>query len=204
MNAPVRILVLLAAGLPPWSMLRAQETTVPAPAPAAPATNASPVVTGEVHKPPRKGGAGSLFQMSGSTTNGGMTITSDQAEYDYSDRQEQVIAFDGHVHVVDPQYDLKSDRLLVFTTGTNQIKRIIAIGNVDISQPGRHATCERATYEQSTGQAVLTGNPVLTRGSDRAVGTKITIWLNDQRVLVEGGFRGDISPETMKNRDAKP
>lgn len=195
----------LAAGV--WLLpdARAQETTVaPPPGVVLPGTIAVPVATGAVHaaKAPKKGSPASLFGGTvGPSTNGaGMTITSDRIEFDY---KEMVIAFDEHVHVVDPQYEMTSDRMLVYLEGTNQIKRIISIGNVDITQPDRHATCDKADYEHASGRIVMTGNPVVTRGADRVVGKKITVWLNDQRVEVEGG-RVNLSPETMKNRDIKP
>ena len=188
---------------------RAQETTV-APPPAA----SPPASTGEFHaaKPP-KGGTNPLFDMLGgpvrtnsansfSTNNGGMTITSERIEYDY---KELVIAFDEHVRVTDPQYTMTADRMLVFLQGTNQIKRIIAIGTVDVAQPpDRHAICDKAVYEHDTGSITMTGNPVLTRGADRVVGTKIIVFQNDQRVVVEGGGRVNLSPGTLKNREIKP
>lgn len=195
-----------ATGLGLLAAAEAQETTVMPPPGMAP-----PAATGTVHaaKPP-KSGANPLFGMlgnssktnsaDGSSTNG-MTITSDRIEYDY---KELVIAFDEHVQVVDPRFTMTCDRMLVFLEGTNQIKRIICIGKVDGRQPDRHATCDKAVYEHATGEIVMTGNPVLTRGADRVVGTKITVYQNDSRVVVEGGGHIFVSPETMKNRDIKP
>ena len=181
--------------------VQAQELSV-APVSETPAVKVA--ATGIVHaaKSP-KAGAGSFFGASGSTTtNSGMTITSDRIEYDY---KEMVIAFDENVQIVDAQYTMTAQRMLVFLEGTNQIKRIFAIGHVDVVQPpDRHATCEKATYEHATGAITLTGNPVLMRGADRVVGTKIIIYQNDQRMVVEGGGRVNLSPETMKNRELKP
>lgn len=137
---------------------------------------------------------------SASTNGAGMTITSDRTEFDY---KEFVVAFDGHVHVVDPQFAMDSDRMFVFLEGTNQLKRIVAIGHVDMQQTDRHATCDKAVYERDSGKVVMTGNPVLSRGNDRAKGRVITIWLSDQRVIMENG-QMNISLESMKNRNVKP
>ena len=98
---------------------------------------------------------------------------------------------------------MTADRVLVFLVNTNQIKRIIALGNVVISQTDRQATCDKAVYEKGTEQVTLTGAPVLTRGADRVTGSEIVVFMNDQRVVVKNG-RMVISPETMKNRDVKP
>lgn len=173
--------------------------SLPAPAQEAPAV---PPAAGPAVRPP-KGGANPLFGMLGSsqTNAGGMTIVSDRIEYDY---KELIIAFDDHVKVTDPRFTMTCDRMLVFLEGTNQIKRVIAIGNVDGTQPDRHATCDRAVYERATGEIVMTGSPVLTRGADRVTGAKITVFQNDQRVIIEGGGRVNLSPETMKNREIKP
>jgi len=187
--------------------VQAQETTVMPPAGvAAPAHPApvSPAATGTVSaaKQP-KSGTGSFFNLGGSSsTNSGMEISSDRGEVDY---KEMVVAFDGKVHVVDPRYEMTCDRMLIFMEGSNQIKRIIASGKVEASQPGRRATGDRAVYEHATGAITLTGNPaVVTRDADRVVWPTIIIYLNDQRVLMEGGGRLNISPETMKQRDSKP
>ena len=149
---------------------------------------------------PRHNVTTSLFSMSTDTNRGGMTITSERLELDY---KEFVVAFDENVHVTDPQFVMTADRVLVFLENTNQIKRIIALGNVVISQTDRHATCDKAVYEKGTEQVTLTGSPVLTRGNDRVTGSEIVVYMNDQRVVVKNG-RMIISPETMKNRDVKP
>ena len=174
---------------------------------------AAPAATGTVHaaKPP-KSGANPLFGMLGnssktnnaggsSTNGGGMTITSDRIEYDY---KELVIVFDGHVHVVDPRYEMTCDRMLVFLEGTNQIKHITCIGHVDGKQPDRHATCDRADYEHATGEIVMTGSPVVTQGGNRWVGEELTVFQNEQRVITTKPSRLDIAPESMKKQEIKP
>ncbi len=189
-NGALLVLACLVSGT-----LRAQETTVE---PVAPAV-AAPTDTVTTSAPKNKQAAS--FLASGSSTNrGGMVITSERLEFDY---KEFVVAFDENVHVTDPQFTLTADRVLVFLQGTNQIKRIVAIGHVDMAQVDRHATCDKAVYEKESGQVVMTGNPVMSRGADRVAGREITIWLNDERVVVQGG-RMSISPESMKNRDVKP
>ena len=166
-------------------------------------TNATAIVAttnAPIKIKPAKNPAGA-FLSSTSTNGGGMIITSDQLEFDYRDL---VVAFDGHVHVTDPQFTMTSDRTLVFLEGTNEIKRIIAVGNVDIVQPpDRHATCDKAVYERASGQVVMTGSPMLNRGADRVAGEEITVWLADQRIVVKKG-KMQIGPETMKNRNIKP
>lgn len=166
-------------------------------------TNASAIVVttnAPIKIKPAKNPVGTF--LSGASTNGGgMTITSDQLEFDYKD---MVVAFDGHVHVTDPQFTMTSERMLVFLEGTNEIKRIVAVADVDIVQPpDRHATCDKAVYERGSGQVVMTGSPMLIRGADRVAGEVITVWLSDSRVVVKNG-KMQIGSDTMKNRNLKP
>ncbi len=190
--------LVASVGLLPVS--HAQET-----AGALPGTSPA-VATGAVHvaKAP-KSGAGSFLGMPGgvSSTNGGMVITSERMELDYKETNAMVVAFDENVHVTDPRFNMTCDRMVVWP-GSNQIRRIIAIGKVDFTRPpDQHATCDKMVYEQVTGEIVFTGNPVMTRGADLLVGSKITIYQNDSRVGVDRG-RLNLSPETMKNREIKP
>ena len=182
------------------TLLATTTTTLDGAVTVAPATPSAPVATNCIGAPTRPP-ASALFQNVGVSTNrAGMTITAERLEFDY---KELVVAFDENVHVVDPQFSLVADRVLVFLEGTNQMKRIIALGNVDMVQTDRHATCAKAVYDRATGQVVMTGTPVLSRGSDRVAGKEIVLHLNDERVIVTGATMS-VSPETMKNRDVKP
>lgn len=193
MNHRLTQILVLAACLCPVLGLQAQETISPIMDLAV--TNDAP------RTKPVKTPGNAFFASGGTNDAGGMTIVSDQLEFDYRDL---VVAFDGHVHVTDPQFTMTSDRMLVFLQGTNEIKRIIALGSVDIVQPpDRHATCEKAVYEHGSGQVVMTGTPVLIRGADRVTGEEVIIWLADQRVVVKKGNM-QIGSDTMKNRTFKP
>lgn len=183
----------------------AQETTVMPP----PGVGVTPTVqeaTGGAQGGMAPKSAANLFTGSGlfggSSTNGeGMQITSDRMEFDYKD---MVIAFDEHVHVVEPRYTMNADRVLVFMDGSNQITRILAVGKVDIvAPPDRHATCEKAVYDHTRGEIVMTGNPVVTENTKRLVGSMISVLLNEQRIVVEGG-RVQLPAESLKNRGVKP
>lgn len=198
-----------------WPAAQAQETTVmPPPVATAPAPQPKPLAatgmvsvaaTGTVTatKQPKSGVNSFFSAATGTSTNSGMEITSDRGEVDY---KEMVVAFDGNVHVVDPRYELTCERMLVFMEGTNQINRVICNGKVEVTQPGRHASCERAVYEHATGAIVMTGNPVVMTDvkMGRTTWPKVTVFLNDQRVLGENGGRLSIPTENLKQRDIKP
>lgn len=118
-------------------------------------------------------------------------ISSLRTDYD---RKEGVILFDGNVFVDDPDYKMHASKLYVFLDGTNDLKRIVAIGNVAITNDLRVGTCAKAAYTKSAGKIVMYGDgaevkAVLTDNSKRksqVEGSKITFWTDSEQVEVVG------------------
>jgi len=130
-------------------------------------------------------------------------ITADKIEFD---NKEGVILFDKNVLVNDEQFVMRSDRLIVFMEGTNDVDQIMAMGNVSLTNENRSAHCEKAVYTRKDGQIVMTGNDAqLEQLGDKASavnGKRIVIWLNDERVEVSPG-RVVLPPGTFKSVDKK-
>jgi lipopolysaccharide transport protein LptA len=109
------------------------------------------------------------------------------------DRGAGVVLFEGDVRVSDPEYSLGADRLFVFLDGTNALKRIVADGNVTLTNGTRSGSCARAAYQKSAGRVTMYGD-----GSRRArlvedshrrdelEGRRITFWLDSEQVEVDG------------------
>ena len=129
-------------------------------------------------------------------------ITADRTDYD---RKEGVVLFDRNVYVDDEQYQMHTDRLFLFLDGTNDLKRLVAIGNVAITNENRRAYCARATFNKKLGRIVMYSSDEITaslreegkKGSE-VKGEKITFWIDSEQVEVEnpvitmpGGFGGD-------------
>jgi lipopolysaccharide export system protein LptA len=57
------------------------------------------------------------------------------------------------------------------------------------------ATCNKAVYLSETEEVVLTGNARLNRGRDTVTGDRITFYLDEDRVVVEGGTQLTIFPD---------
>ena len=118
-------------------------------------------------------------------------ITSERTDYD---RKEGVIMFDRNVCVDDVEYKMHANQLYVFLDGTNDLKRIVAIGNVAITNETRVGTCAKAAYTKSTSKIVMYGDgaSVMARlednGKNRSSveGRKITFWIHSEQVEVEG------------------
>jgi lipopolysaccharide export system protein LptA len=84
-----------------------------------------------------------------------------------------------------------------------KIDRIVATGEVKINRTdGGLATAEQATYYQSEEKVVLTGKPVVKQGEDFVEGSVITLFLREDRSLVEGSgdekVRAILSPRSGK------
>lgn len=118
-------------------------------------------------------------------------ITSERTDYD---RKDGVIMFDKNVFVDDAEYKMHADRIFVFLDGTNELKRIVAVGNVAITNDSRVGTCARATYSKAASKIVMhsDGTNVLARLVDNGrrksevEGRKITFWVDTEQVEVEG------------------
>ena len=130
-------------------------------------------------------------------------ITADKIEFD---NKEGVILFEQNVLVDDEQFIMRSDRLIVFMKGTNDVDQIMAIGNVSLTNENRSASCDKAVYTRKDGQIVLSGNATLEQIGDKAgavSGKRITIWIDDERMEVFDGGRVTLPPGTFKSVDKK-
>jgi len=119
-------------------------------------------------------------------------ITADKIDFD---NKEGIILFDENVLIDDAQFFMRSERLIVFMEGTNDVSQIMAIGNVNITNELRHATCAKAVYTKKDAQIVMLADEndkdsvvrMVTQGdtAGTVTGYKVTIWLDDEKVLVE-------------------
>ena len=114
------------------------------------------------------------------------------------DNAKKTITFGGDVQAVRGDFTINCDKMVVHYEGlsdTNKssgedkarIEKIIATGNVKVVRAqGGMATAERGEFFESEDKVVLTGNPVVKRGEDFVQGDRITIFLNEDRSVVEG------------------
>lgn len=118
-------------------------------------------------------------------------ITAEVTRYD---RKEGIVFFDRHVHVDDERYQLWADRAYVFLNGTNELRRVVAIGKVAMTNETRRAYGEKVSYYHDAGMAVLYAptNGLCevrdeTKDGVRSVtGTKIKFWIDSGQVEVLG------------------
>ena len=79
-----------------------------------------------------------------------------------------------------------------------EIRVIEAKGNVKITKGESRATCQRAIYDKQGERIVLLESPVVWQAGTRVSGRKITMFLKENRSVVEGETRVIIE-ETEKN-----
>ena len=125
-------------------------------------------------------------------------VVSDSLE---ADDKKGLFTFIGHVVAQQDGATIYADQLDVFYSAAPQrtdkedagetpprsIDKIIARGAVKIVQQDRIARGERAEYDYSTRAVVLTGSPSVVQGGNSVAGERITVFLGDERSIVEGG-----------------
>jgi lipopolysaccharide export system protein LptA len=75
------------------------------------------------------------------------------------------------------------------------INKIEATGRVKIEKDSGSATCEKAIYYHDGDKIVLTGDPVAWDKGTRVSGKQITMFLAEDRSVVEGGSHVRIEPD---------
>jgi lipopolysaccharide transport protein LptA len=145
-------------------------------------------------------------------------IYSDEAFFDSS---KNMGIFSGRVKVVDPRFNLQSDKLTVFITkGQNQsLEKAVAEGNVGLVRdrpdpnggPPTRAVgrSDKATYTAATGDVELVGTPRVQEGPNLHVATSpdtVMIISQNSQLRTHGPSRTQIvqQPDDEKKGQANP
>ncbi len=75
------------------------------------------------------------------------------------------------------------------------VSRIEAMGHVKIEKENGNATCQKAVYFSDDEKIILTGDPVAWEKGTRVSGKQITMYLAEDRSVVEGGSHVRIEGE---------
>lgn len=114
-----------------------------------------------------------------------ITVKSDQLQA-YND--SKLAVFTGRVVAHQDDVTIYADRLEVYYgESSDEVDKIIAIGNVRILQTNRIGTGGHALYESKLGKITLTVNPRVTQDQDTVTGKEIIYYLDDQRSEVHSG-----------------
>ncbi len=168
----------------------------------APSVETAPVATVVVEKKAKKARKAPAEPRS-------VRITSDRTDFD---RKDGVIMFDRNVFVDDAEYQMHARQLYVFLdtnnlervgraaeSGARQsadvLRRIVAVGDVSITNDTRVGSCAKAVYTKATSKIVMYGDPEKSqlavledngKRRSRVEGRRITFWIDTEQVEVEG------------------
>lgn len=110
----------------------------------------------------------------------------------YYDRKEGVAILTGNVYVNDEEYQLHADKAFVFMNGTNDLERIVAVGNVAMTNENKRAYGAKVSYYRNRGMVVLHSDEnraaevreVKPDGDQVVRGRKIRFWIDSEQVEV--------------------
>lgn len=153
-----------------------------------------------------------VYQGLGMSSDQPVQIESEQLEVQ---QDQQKALFSGHVIARQGATVLKSDKLIVFYTGSvaggqatttpqqqQQIRRLEAAGNVLVTSGEQTASGENAVFDTAANTIVLTGNVVLTQGENVIRGARLNIDVNTNQAKMEGGrVQMLITPKSLQNNN---
>ncbi len=155
-------------------------------------------------------GVGALAQqgppnaLQGFSTNRDKPVNIKAASLEVRDK-EKVATFNGDVHVVQGDTDMRCKTLVVYyednskdskdavkaaqpgPAGSTQIRSMEARGNVVVTQKDQIATGDRGDFDMRTNTVVLSGKVVVTKGHDVLRGERLVVNLTDGVSKMEGG-----------------
>lgn len=129
-------------------------------------------------------------------------ITSDRMEVD---QKKNTLTYTGRVIAQQGDLTLNSQALTAYYDANMKgIKEVVAEGQVRVTQGERVATGSKAVFSDKDQTIILTGNPVVRQGNSQVSGSRITLFIEQDRTVVEGGtqrVKATIFPEELQKRE---
>ncbi len=152
---------------------------------------------------------GKMTQGEGRLGDQPLRIASDRLE---ADHKKSLITFTGNVIARQGEMTIYARQASVFYEKSpegNEVREIVATGDVKIHQGDRVATAQKAVFLNGEQKIVLTGQPKVWQGKDMVSGERITFLLAEDKSLVEGGAQKRVEvilfpKETQNQRERKP
>ncbi len=119
-----------------------------------------------------------------------MILTGDRIEY-YHDRRYGVVTGKPKLVSEKENFTLTGKKMETFLPED----RFRATGRVRLVRDGMVATCKVLDYFNKERKAILTGNPEIREGKNLVTGDKITLYIDEYRVIVEDRARIKFIPE---------
>ena len=135
----------------------------------------------------KPGFLGKAGEAGGRSADQPLRVTSQQLE---ADNKNSIVIFSGNVVAKQGKVTIYADSARVYYEKKeegNEIREIVATGNVKIQEADRLATSQNAVFTNADQKIVLTGQPKVWQGKDMVSGEKITILLEEDKSFVESG-----------------
>jgi lipopolysaccharide export system protein LptA len=117
-------------------------------------------------------------------------ITADRLS---ADSVKNSVTFEGNVVARQSDVTLSAERLFAeYSRTSGAIEKIIAEGNVRVSQEDKEARAAHAVFYNLEQRIVLSGGAELTQGGNTVKGEAVTIYLRENRSVVTGGEGGRV------------
>lgn len=123
-----------------------------------------------------------------------------------ADYGKGVLVFSGAVNLKKGEFFLQSDKLTVYlktANGTNEVDWAEATGEVHMSYGQKRARCGRAVYYAQEEKVLLEEDPIMWEGDNRLRGKRITIFLKEERAIVESGPGKPVELTVVEKGDGK-
>lgn len=129
--------------------------------------------------------------LTGSGSREPVEIAADRLE---ADDVAKTLVFIGHAVAKQGDIIINGDRLTIhYAAQGGDVDRIVAEGNVRITQGARVATGNRADYFRAEERMVLTGSPRVSEGANSVQGHEIVLFINENRSVVKSGQDGRVN-----------
>ena len=126
------------------------------------------------------------------------------ADHMEMDQKRNVIRYQGNVVAVRGDVTLKSDTLTAtYDPVAKRIADVVAEGKLVVTQGDRTATGNKAVFDSRTNTVILTGDPEVRQGNSQVSGSRIIMYINEDRGVVEGGkerVKAVIYPEELGSK----
>ena len=180
----------------------AQSRRRPAPAPADSAKSSAPAAKATSAPSSSPSDAGAAKAPRGADPNQPVNVDADKLE---SDQKQGLVIFTGNVvaqHNGSTQY---ADRMEVYLDSqSNRVLRTVSTGSVKIiTRDCRTGTAQRAEYYDAEQRVVLIGDARVWQDENVVTGDRITIYLAEDRSVVESGAQGRVKGVFYPKREGE-
>jgi lipopolysaccharide export system protein LptA len=128
-----------------------------------------------------------------------------EADRMVSREQDNSVVFTGNVDARQGEVVIRTDEMTVYyhqdndkgvQEGSSRVKKLICIGNVQISQDDWLGTGKRMDYFAEDRKVILSGDAKAWQGQNMVAGKTITYYLDEGRSIVEGPAAADSADKS--------